>query len=343
MAKTITFKPKQVVKKLLTVIPERARSVIEGRFGLGDGKKMTLEAIGKKYSITRERVRQIENAALELIRKSEAFKQSQEAFNELKDVVISLGGVVSEEGLLKHVSQDETTQNHINFLLVLGHLFEKQKEDEHLKDRWVVDKHIAEKVYQSLKKLYENLSDDDLISEGEMIASFLDHLKDISEEYKNEEIIKRWLSLSKKIKRNLLGEWGVTTSPNVSARGVRDYAFLVLRKQGTPMHFTDVAKTISDIFGKRAHIATTHNELIKDKRFVLVGRGLYALSEWGYEGGVVRDVIGKILKKEGPLTKKEIVDRVLKERRVKENTIVVNLQNGNYFARDEKGKYRVAI
>ena len=157
----------------------------------------------------------------------------------------------------------------------------------------------------------------------------------------NEEIIKRWLSLSKKIKRNLLGEWGVTTSPNVSARGVRDYAFLVLRKQGTPMHFTDVAKTISDVFGKRAHIATTHNELIKDKRFVLVGRGLYALSKWGYEGGVVRDVISKILKKEGPLTKKEIVDRVLKERQVKENTIVVNLQNSDYFARDEKGKYRV--
>ncbi|MDO8572538.1 MAG: sigma factor-like helix-turn-helix DNA-binding protein [bacterium] len=341
MAKTIAFKPKQVVKKLLTVIPERARNVIEGRFGLSDGKKMTLEAIGKKYSITRERVRQIENAALEIIRKSEVFKQSQESFSDLKDVLVSLGGVVDEESLLTHISTDKIIQNNINFLLVLGHLFEKHKEDEHFKNRWVVDKNIAERVHQSLKKLFENISDDDLISEAEMIASFLDHLKDISEQYKNEEILKRWLFLSKKIKRNLMGEWGVSTSPNVSARGVRDYAFLVLRKQGNPMHFTDVAKTISDVFGKRAHIATTHNELIKDKRFVLVGRGLYALSQWGYEGGVVRDVIGKILKKEGPLTKKEIVDRVLKERQVKENTIMVNLQNSNYFARDEKGKYRV--
>lgn len=341
MAKTITFKSKHVVKKLLAVIPERARNVIEGRFGLGTGEKMTLEAIGKKYSITRERVRQIENAALELIRKSEAFKQSQDAFDELREVIISLGGIVSEDVLLKHISHDRITANYMNFLLVLGNFFEKQKEDEHFKDRWVVDAVIAEKVHQSLKKLYEGLSDEDLVSEGEIVASFLDHLKEISEQYKNEEVIKRWLTLSKKIKKNLLGEWGVSTSPNVSARGVRDYAFLVLRKQGTPMHFSDVAKTISDVFEKRAHIATTHNELIKDKRFVLVGRGLYALSKWGYEGGVVRDVIGKILKKEGPLSKKEIIERVLKERQVKENTIVVNLQNSNYFARDEKGRYRV--
>lgn len=343
MAKTITFKPKQVVKKLLSVLPERARIVIESRFGLGsEGKQMTLEAIGKKYDITRERVRQIENAALHIVRKSEIFKSEQANFDNLKDVLVSLGGVVSEEDLLKHISSDTTVQNHVNFLLVLGSHFEKHKEDDHFKDRWVVDKEIAEHVHQSLKKLYENLSDDDLIPEGDMVVSFLEHLKDISEQYKNEEIIKRWLSISKGIKRNPLGEWGITTSPNISARGVRDYAFLVLRRHGNPMHFTDVAKAISDVFGKRAHVATTHNELIKDKRFVLVGRGLYALSQWGYEGGVVRDVIKKILKKEGPLTRKEIVDKVLKERRVKENTIVVNLQNSNYFVRDEKGKYKVA-
>lgn len=339
MAKTITFKPKQVVKKLLNVLPPRARNVIEGRFGLDDGKRMTLETIGKKYNITRERVRQIENAAIQLIRKSPTFRDEQGAFDELKEVLVSLGGVVGEEDLLKHISLDQATRNHVNFLMVLGDVFEKHREDEHFKDRWVVDKEVADKVHESLKKLYESLSDDDLIPEGEMISAFLDRLKDVSEQYKNEEIIKRWLSLSTRIKRNLLGEWGMATSPNISARGVRDYAFLILRKHGSPLHFTDVAKKISEIFGKRAHVATTHNELIKDKRFVLVGRGLYALTQWGYEGGVVRDVIRKILKKEGPLTKQEIINRVLKERRVKENTIVVNLQNSNYFARDEKGRY----
>ena len=76
---------------------------------------------------------------------------------------------------------------------------------------------------------------------------------------------------------------------------------------------------------------------------MLVGRGLYALSEWGYVSGVVRDVIRKILEKNGPLTKEEVIDKVLKERYVKENTIVVNLQNQRYFKKDKEGKYSSVI
>jgi len=122
---------------------------------------------------------------------------------------------------------------------------------------------------------------------------------------------------------------------------MRDYAFLVIRRHGSPMHFTEVARAIYEVFGKRAHTATCHNELIKDKRFVLVGRGLYALTEWGYEGGVVKDVIKKVLKKYGPLHRDEVIDKVLKERYVKTNTIIVNLQDRNVFGRDKEGRYFV--
>jgi DNA-directed RNA polymerase delta subunit len=125
----------------------------------------------------------------------------------------------------------------------------------------------------------------------------------------------------------------------VNAKGMRDYAFLVIRKHGSPIHFKEVAKAISQYFDKKAHVATTHNELIKDPRFVLVGRGLYALAEWGYMSGVVKDVIKKIIDKEGPLTKEEIVKKVLKERYVKENTILVNLQNNKFFKKDKEGRY----
>ena len=144
------------------------------------------------------------------------------------------------------------------------------------------------------------------------------------------------------IAKNPLGEWGVTESHNVNARGMRDYAYLIIRKDGSPMHFTEVAKSITQIFDKKAHVATCHNELIKDKRFVLVGRGLYALSSWGYEKGVVKDVIAKVLKKEGPLAKKDIIDRVLKERYVKENTVFVNLQDPKMFKKTKDGKYALA-
>ncbi|MFC1720909.1 sigma factor-like helix-turn-helix DNA-binding protein [Patescibacteria group bacterium] len=339
MATAISFKPKQVSKRLLAVLPERARDVITKRFGLSNEDKMTLEAIGSIYGITRERVRQIENFALNTIRKSDIYEKETGTFDELKELVASLGGIVSEEDLLEQISKDKSTQNHAALFLVLGAPFTKKKEDADFKHRWIVDNEVAESVQTSLKKLYENLSDEDIVPEGDMITKFFENLKNISEQYKNEEIAKRWLNVSKKIGQNPLGEWGISESPNIKARGMRDYAFLVIRRHGSPMHFTEVAKSIEDTFGKKAHTATCHNELIKDSRFVLVGRGLYALTDWGYASGVVRDVIAAILDKNGPLNKDEIIEKVLNERYVKPNTIMVNLQNPKHFQKDSKGRY----
>lgn len=339
----IQFKPKQVVKELVGSLPERSRDVITNRYGLGKStEKMTLESIGKKYGITRERVRQIENSALAHIRKSKAYEAEKPAFDELSQTLHKYGGIVSEEDFLSHISKDESVQNQINFLLVVGDEFKKHKEDDEFKHRWFIDEKLAEKIHDSLRKLYKNLSDDDIVPEAEIVAKFLEHLKDVNDMYKKEEIAKRWLSLSKQIGRNPLGEWGMVSSPNIKAKGVRDYAFLVIRKHGSPIHFREVATAITKMFNKKAHVATTHNELIKDPRFVLVGRGLYALSEWGYMSGVVKDVIRKILEKNGPLTKDEVIDKVLKERYVKENTILINLQNPKFFKKDKEGKYSPA-
>ncbi len=317
--------------------------MIVKRYGLGeDTNRLTLESIGGNYSITRERVRQIENFTLTTVKKSDIFKKEEAVFEELHKLVIDMGGVVCEEDFLMHLSKDVSTQNHLYFLLVLGDDFKREKEDDSFKHRWIVDDKTSMKVHDALRKLFQGLTNEDLVPESEIIAAFLGHLKDVSDSYKNEEVIKRWLSLSKTVARNPLGEWGVVNSPNVNARGMRDYAYLIIRKHGSPMHFTEVAKAIEQVFKKKAHVATCHNELIKDPRFVLVGRGLYALSSWGYEKGVVKDVIAKILKKEGPLTKKDIIDRVLKERYVKENTVFVNLQDSKLFKKTKEGKYALS-
>ena len=340
MSANITFKPKQIVKHLLTALPSRSQEVMVSRYGLDKNtERMTLESIGQKYGITRERVRQIENAALTNIRKSKVYTAEKPAFDELAEDLKKMGGIVSEVEFLDHISKDESIQNHINFILIIGDSFKKKKEDDEFNHRWYIDEALAEQVHGSLRKLYSGLSDSDLISEADIIKGFLEHVKDVAEQYKNEEILKRWLSLSKTISKNPLGEWGVSSSPNINVKGVRDYAFLVIRKHGSPIHFREVAKNITKMFNKKAHVATTHNELIKDPRFVLVGRGLYALSEWGYMSGVVKDVIRKIIEKEGPLTKKEIVEKVMKERYVKENTILVNLQNPKFFKKDKEGRY----
>ena len=337
---TTQFKPKQSVKRLLAVLPDRARDVLISRFGLGkETEKMTLDAIGKLYGITRERVRQIENYALTNIRKSDAYKTEKATFGELEALLHSLGGIVVEEDFLGHISKDVSVQNYINFLLVVGEGFKKRKEDDEFKHRWHVNEELAKQVEASIRKLYEGLGDQDLLPESEIVNHFLGHLADVSEKYKNQEIVRRWLSLSKKIGTNAVGDWGVAHSPNIHTKGMRDYAFLVIRKHGSPIHFREVARQINLVFKKKAHTATTHNELIKDPRFVLVGRGLYALKEWGYMSGVVKDVIRTILEKNGPLTKEQIIDKVMKERYVKENTIIVNLQNQKYFKKDKEGRY----
>ncbi len=339
----ISFKPKKITKKLTSHLTERASDVIMHRFGLNtDGTRKTLEEIGKKYSITRERVRQIENVALALIKKSHAFKGEQVVFDELKQLIHKLGSIVSEQELLSHISKDKAIQNHIHFFLVLGDAFTKHREDEHFHTRWSVDDEMADKVHDSLRKLYASLADEDLVPETEMIKKFLSNMKDVADQYKNEEIAKRWLSMSKTVSKNPLGEWGKASSPNIRTRGVKDYAFLVMRRHGSPMHFKEVADAISKTFNKKIHYATCHNELIKDSRFVLVGRGMYALSEWGYKKGIAREVIRDILKREGPLSKDDIVTKVNKERYFKKNTILVNLVNPKYFKKNKTGLYTIA-
>jgi hypothetical protein len=339
----ITFKPKKVVKELLTGVPERAREIIKMRYGLENEERMTLEAIGKIYSITRERVRQIEDFTIKAIKKSQTMVAAGDVFVELESAVSEYGGIVHEAEFLDYLSpKDQVAKNNIHFLLVLGDAFSRLKEDEAFHHRWTVDADFSQSVHQSIKNLCQKLSDDDLLSEPEVINTFLNNLQDGVAKPEAEKHARRWLSLSKEIGQSPIGEWGLTRSPNVRVRGVRDYAYLVMRKHGSPMHFTEVAKAIEQTFGRKANPATCHNELIKDARFVLVGRGIYALAEWGYAKGVVRDVIRNLLEKHGPLSKEEILEKVMKERYVKENTILVNLKNPKHFKETKEGKFVAA-
>ncbi len=343
MTTVLSFSPKEVTEKLIVVLPDRAQQIIVARYGLDkQSKKETLESIGTKYGITRERVRQIENHSLKSIRKSEEYGREKESFGEIEALIQELGAVVVEDHLLDHISEDEKTQNHSLFLLVLGEAFQKKKEDNHMKHRWFVDQEVHDTIEEALKNLYAGLGTHELVNDTDIVKRFVSEIEEMAEHHRKEEIVKRWLSLSKKIGKNPLDEWGRASSPNVKVKGMRDYAYLVLRRHGSPMHFTEVANAVKKLFGKEAHTATTHNELIKDKRFVLVGRGLYALNEWGYMKGVVRDVITEVLRKEGPLTKEDVIDHVTRERYVKPNTIVVNLQNNDIFEKLEDGKYALA-
>jgi hypothetical protein len=339
----ISFKPKQISKTLLEVLPDRARDVLEKRYGLGaDGESYTLEAIGQSYGITRERVRQIENYGIQSIQKSEVYKKHYDLFIEMQKLIDQLGGgVIAEHVLLDELSKDADTRNHLYFLLIVGDPFYKSKENPNYSHRWFTERRIADSVEKALRGVHKGLSRDELVSEAEIISRFKTELAEMAEAH-NDDVLKRWLSISKQIGRNPLGDWGPADSPNIRVKGIRDYAYLAVKRHGSPMHFREVADTINELFGHKAHVATTHNELIKDTRFVLVGRGLYALTEWGYTAGVVKDVLREILINEGPLSREEIIDKVRKERYVKDNTILVNLQDSNLFKKLANGTYAIA-
>jgi DNA-directed RNA polymerase delta subunit len=338
----LSFDTTTLVKRLIAEVPERAREVLVYRFGLGTSPdRETLEAIGERWGITRERVRQIEAAGIDAIRNSKAFSDASVAFNDLAEHIKSLGGIVAEETLLEGLAADEKSRNRYRFLLVVGSAFFRERETDEFYARWHVDQKTAKKVHEALSSLYGSLSDTEVLSESEILDKFIEELKEVNDAYKNEEILKRWLTLSKNIGSNPLAEWGKSSSSAIRTKGIRDYAYLVIKRAGTPMHFSDVAKTISTLFAKEAHVATTHNELIKDDRFVLVGRGLYALKEWGYQPGVVRDVIKEAIGKKS-LTREQVIEAVKKVRYVKDNTILVNLNDPRYFKRQKNGTYSVA-
>lgn len=338
----LSFSPKAVTKDLLAELPDRSRRVLSDRFGLSaKQEERTLDAIGKEYGITRERVRQIESHGLAAVRESEAYEAHVERLADLKRTVDALGAIVAEEHLLAEIAKNEAERKHVAFLLTVGHHFDNRREDANFRARWYTDETLADAVERALSSLYEAIEPSALTPEEEFLDLFSKHLKENSVKHREPQVLVRWLAISKRLGKNPLGEWGRMESPHVRIKNTRDFAYLTLKRHGSPMHFTEVAKGIEKLFKRKTHPATTHNELIKDNRFVLVGRGLYALKEWGYHPGVVRDVIRAIIEREGPLTRDEIVERVKRERYVKDATIAVNLQNG-LFTRLADGRYAIA-
>lgn len=348
MAKGLLKLNTKTVNKIFSCLSERARDVIERRFGIGKAAaRQTLESIGQSYKITRERVRQIEEQSLKKMKSSPAFKEAEKSLGELKDLIEKRGGVVPEKFFLDEVSSFPGQKNHLHFLLVLGDDFEKLKEDEEFHSHWTTNSAWAREIKQALKNLHQKLNPENVYSEDELLAHFADcartHLKNSpppkADGGPQTEILKLWLRLSRLLAKNAIGEWGFVSSSQIKPRGVKDLAYLIMKQHGSPMHFSEVAKAITKNLSRLAHPQTVHNELIKDSRFVLVGRGIYALASWGYKPGLVRDVIKNVLQENKALTKEEVIKKVLKERYVKENTILINLNNRALFQKNPDGTY----
>lgn len=335
-----TLDIKGAVKNVLDGIErEREREIISRRFGLYD-RKETLEQIGELLGITRERVRQLEKAIL--IRLKMVAEDGQEDIAKVEKEFIThlseMGRVARVKDLSEKVKPgaDARDQAHIAFISELApHLSVVDENDHYHQSVGLKEHHDSTKIKKNIDTVLDTIK-----KHGEPVTINQLHEKLSFEHPSHVEATAR----SSKHIANLKDKWGLTKWPTVNPKNIRDKIYAILSENGKPLHFSKVAEAIKASDFKRRDVTqqAIHNELIKDSRFVLIGRGIYALKEWGYNSGTVADIITEILKKEGPLHRDEIVRKVLKKRQVKETTILLNLQGKPQFKRVARATYDLA-
>lgn len=329
---------KQIYQKFTKGLPEKTRDIFDRRFGVKTGYPETLEAIGKSFGITRERVRQIEEAGFSAIRKNHK-DVLDSIYAEFAGYFAKQGGFKREENVLEELG-GKTQKPFVLFLLTLGgDQFERvcEKKDYHY--FWANIPNAQTEVKNTLSALVSRMQE-----AGKPVAKKDFYAQIGSKAGVSEPTTLSYLEVSKRIQPNKEGDLGLIEWPEIKPRGVKDKAFLVFKKHGKPLHFTKVAELIDkleyNLPNKKTYPQTVHNELIKDGRFVLVGRGTYALAEWGYAPGTIKDIIEKVLKeKNQPIHKDEIVKEVLSQRLVAKSTVLLNLNNKKFFEKDGQDKY----
>lgn len=338
-----------IVGKILEPLREREQAILKQRYGLQGHNIETLKTVGEQQNLTRERVRQIEK---ELLKNLKRGVQELETFTTARDLLISTisdhGGLMAEHRLMKHLgAESESDINALRFLLNLIVELEVHSEDKHIRHSWAklgFDKSFLHNFVIETKKI--------LAEHGKPLTAedFLNKFTQ-SDFYKQNEtslpehVALNYLQAATGVHKNSFGEFGLHGWSEIKPKDVGDKAYLVMKHHGKPEHYS----VITDLINKQgldkrtAYKETVHNKLIKDKRFVLVGRGIYALTEWGYKPGVVSDIIKEVLSEaKKPLTRDEIIDAVMKRRMVKKNTILVGLSNRKLFSKVGKNLYDLA-
>lgn len=335
----------KIFNSLWENLNDRQKEVLSGRFGLDkSGTAQTLAALGQRYNVTRERIRQIESSGIQSLRSHIASdKACQDILERSRKFLKDTGGVARKEALLAHIATfaDGFTENHVAILIEATKAFFVYPEDRHYHSFYYLDK-ASLKTATSFVDQWTSF----LHNKKEHVLS--GRYSDLLAEFIKKKNVKydhavSFLSITKRVHKSPYGDLGLSEWPEIMPKTIRDRVYLVLKKQKEPLHFRIIAKTINEISIDRSQASapTVHNELIKDERFVLVGRGMYALREHGFEPGTAKEVIAKILKRHGPLKPREVINAVQKERFFKPNTVLVNLQNKAYFQRLDNGTYRI--
>lgn len=333
---------KAISGSLKIIEQDREREIISRRFGLS-GNKETLEQIGDMLSITRERVRQLEKAILIRLRILAEDGNIPELAQAEKIIIRNLtemGRIARVSDLAEKVFSQSVTEKQRQSLAFIGEISASltvvEESEKYFNAIGIAD-------YGSEKEIKAKVDEIVALIKKNKAPTSLDEL-DNNLNYEHPSHIKAVASISKLL-ATLNDLWGLAKWPTVNPKNIRDKIYVVLEEKREPMHFEEIAEAIkgSDFRRKNVTIQAIHNELIKDPRFVLIGRGIYALDSWGYKKGTVSETISDVLKQaKKPLSREQIVKRVLALRKVKETTILLNLQNKKLFKKVDKNSYTIA-
>lgn len=332
----ITYDYKGAVEQILKELRrDRDRQIIARRFGFGMARRQTLEKIGNDFDITRERVRQIEKAAIAKMRASESVEIAR-ASEILRTIVAEVGGIALTSDVATVIGAGEGDVPYMVFLTLLAPDVELIDEDDDLRQAVALAPvYPRSQVIQLLKEIVTTVKD---YAKPITLPKLRSKLPSELEALTLEQLMRTSKRLA-----FFDGKWGLISWPEVNPKSIRDKTYLVLSRNGRPLHFSDIASHVRNLGAAKRDVTVqaVHNELIKDERFILIGRGIYALAEWGYTPGTVAEIIASVLREEQPLHKDEIVRRVLMKRQVKTTTIILNLQEKEQFQRTAKATYKL--
>lgn len=348
------FNPPETVAALLKLLTNKEEDVLRRRYGLNGKTKQTLEEIGQFYHLTRERIRQIESTAVKKIKGLRNFKDIIEPIEQtVKTVIERDGGATSKDRLLEELFEFSTdtpiSRQSVMFILsrLLTKQFIAQPENAYFCTSWYLPSCSLEQVRQVIDRLVDVITvKGEPVTEREMVQAYRQKYPAGPNDFDvSDQALIGYATMSRKISRNPFGDYGLSEWGTIVPRRMNDKIYLILKKEGKPMHFTKIAERINKIHfdSRKAYPPTIHNELILNDRYVLVGRGIYALKEWGYKPGVVADVITEILKKSTePMSREQIVEAVMKQRLVKKNTIHLALTDQTRYIKLPDGRFRIA-
>ncbi len=338
-----------LIDEIFQVLNKKEKDIIQKRFALRTEKRLTLEQIGQEYGITRERVRQIEKNALAKLKRI-AQKTSILSLIDITSKVISENFyVLTEKRLIREVIKQtgglfiENSQL-IALSLEINNGLEKIKKSKNFKKSWFEAKKISKKNIDLVNTLAEKAlkKENAIVPAQKFINLVQETTKQINKINLAKNTIHSLLQINKRLKKIEEG-YGLTTWRSVKPKSIKDKALIILSRIKKPLHFRTIAKLIHENTFDKKKVTTqaVHNELIRYEEFVLVGRGIYALREWGFQTGTVKDVIADILRNHGPLNKSKIIEEVLKRRHVKIGTISLNLQKYPEFKRVGRAIYSI--